>query len=226
MGTTWTIAIRPNAQRGIFHRVAGIDLTWHQACDLGTFVARQMPDAAVWTVPTQASEQDAAAHSPAHAADVANVLVATGRRIRIAEDGVLPFAIRPTGEDLRYSEKSALRQVFEYGAVYYTSIVRTHTVRELIRRGLVVRNPAVTAERAYLPHSMRHVQLTPAGMEVMEGLLPAGAVAEFLGEIHHAAALEAAAVEANPYRSQWIHSRPLFEVVGELTAEQALSLPE
>lgn len=215
--TTWTIAIRPNAQRGIFHRVAGIALTWHHASDLGTWIARQWPEAAVWTVPTVAAEQDAAKVSRAHAEDVGNVLVGTGRRIRIAEDGVLPFATRPSADGLRYSEKSALRQAFEYGNVYYTTIVRPYTVKALLRRGLIVRNPAVPAEQAYQPHSVKGVQATAEGVAVLASLMESGAIAEYVNYLHEHHAAEVRG-------DLRFHERPMFEVVGEMTAERALSL--
>jgi hypothetical protein len=89
----WTIAIRPNAKRGIFHRV-DLALTWDQAVDLAQYVGKLLPAADVWYVPNATYD---AAH-PGHE-DSYNVMVDTGKRIRIKDDGVLPFDTDPTTDD-------------------------------------------------------------------------------------------------------------------------------
>ena len=85
----WTIAIRPTVTRGIFHRV-DLALTWEQAVDLAQYVAKLLPAAAVWYVPNA----DYDARHPGHE-DAGNVMVDTGARIRIKDDGELPFDTSP-----------------------------------------------------------------------------------------------------------------------------------
>jgi hypothetical protein len=86
----WTIAIRPTETRGIFHRV-DLALTWSQAVDLAGYVHTLTPEAAVWYVPNRQAELTGYVHTD----DVLNVMVHTGARIRIKDDGVLPFDTNP-----------------------------------------------------------------------------------------------------------------------------------
>lgn len=78
--TMWTIAYRkPRANR--FLRVANWQGTWAQAIAAAQVFGEAHPDLQVWYVPTAASD----ANGPAE--DAGNVLVDTGRRVRIVEGG-------------------------------------------------------------------------------------------------------------------------------------------
>jgi hypothetical protein len=85
----WTVAYRTTRNRGVFHRVS-LELTWHQAVDMATYLVRVL-DTAVWYVPNRQAELDGWTAIE----DVQNVMVDSGRRVRIAEDGVLPFDTNP-----------------------------------------------------------------------------------------------------------------------------------
>lgn len=85
--TTWTIAYRkPRANR--FQRVANWEGTWAQAREVAQAFAVAHPDLQVYYVPSAAS--DAAEWSAPE--DRGNVLVDSGRRVRIRETGALTEA--------------------------------------------------------------------------------------------------------------------------------------
>lgn len=80
--TMWTLAYRkPKANR--FQRVTNWEGTWHQAQALAGEFAKANPQLQVWYVPTLASEANGCAE------DAGNVLVDSGKRIRIRETGQL-----------------------------------------------------------------------------------------------------------------------------------------
>jgi len=82
MQTTWTLAYRkPKANR--FQRVTNWSGTWAQAMELARTFAGENPGLQVYYVPTQASEVNGVAE------DAGNVMVDSGKRIRIRENGVL-----------------------------------------------------------------------------------------------------------------------------------------
>jgi len=83
--TTWTLAYRkPRANR--FQRVTNWSGTWHQARELCGIYVDANPGLEVWYVPSAASER------PGHE-DTGNILVESGRRVRIRETGELPAEI-------------------------------------------------------------------------------------------------------------------------------------
>lgn len=74
--TMWTLAYRkPKANR--FQRVVNWSGTWHQAVQLARVFAEANPDLQVWYVPTVGSDPDG------------RILVDSGRRVRIRDNGVL-----------------------------------------------------------------------------------------------------------------------------------------
>lgn len=78
--TMWTIAYRkPRANR--FLRVTNWQGTWAQAVAVAQVFGAAHPELQVWYVPTLASEANGVAE------DAGNVLVDTGRRVRIVEGG-------------------------------------------------------------------------------------------------------------------------------------------
>lgn len=93
--TTWTLAYRkPTANR--FQRVTNWSGTWTQALELAQAFSKAHPELQVWYVPTQASEVNGAAE------DAGNVMVDSGKRIRIRENGALTeteLALVPDAEE-------------------------------------------------------------------------------------------------------------------------------
>lgn len=174
----WTIAIRPDAKRGIFHRVGDMRLTWHQADDLGHYVATLLPDAAVWAVPTR----DAETNGFVQPEDIGNVLVPSGKRIRIAEDGGLPFVVMPT-------------DLIDF-AKYVATETRPTTVfsREKLSR-------ANTLGMVSIPpvdvHPYAILQVTPAGWFALRSDERAAIV-----DAHHAAAIKHDALYEQPRRER------------------------
>jgi hypothetical protein len=76
----WTIAFRnPRANR--FTRVAGLDLTWHQATALADVYGHLHPDQQVYYV----SSAKAEAEGRVVEEDRDNILVETGRRVKVAD---------------------------------------------------------------------------------------------------------------------------------------------
>lgn len=76
----WTIAYRkPRANR--FLRVTNWQGTWAQALAVSQVFAAAHPELQVWYVPTAASDANGAPE------DIGNILVDTGRRVRIVEGG-------------------------------------------------------------------------------------------------------------------------------------------
>jgi hypothetical protein len=128
---TWTIAYRTSTNRGIFHRVDDLHLSWGQSVQLGTYLAGEM-GTSVWTVPTRQGELD----GNVAVEDIANVMVDSGARIRIAEDGALPFSTDPTGDQAA----STVAEVEDGGAggwrwITFVSGYRTCvTLNELLSR--------------------------------------------------------------------------------------------
>jgi hypothetical protein len=95
--TTWTLAYRkPKANR--FQRVTNWAGTWSQAQELARSFSEAHPELQVWYVPTQASEVNGAAE------DAGNVMVDSGKRIRIRENGALTeaeLAMVPDADEAR-----------------------------------------------------------------------------------------------------------------------------
>lgn len=85
MTDTWTLAYRkPRANH--FRRVANWRGTWHQARELtGTFLEAN-PGLEAWYVPTADVER-------IDEADRGNILVESGRRVKMRETGTLPDEI-------------------------------------------------------------------------------------------------------------------------------------
>jgi hypothetical protein len=82
VATTWTIAYRnPRANR--FTRVTNWTGTWSQAVGMAQLFAGADPDAQVFYVPSRESELNGLV--PAE--DIANILVDSGKRVRIVEKG-------------------------------------------------------------------------------------------------------------------------------------------
>lgn len=78
----WTIAWRkPRANR--FHRATDLATDWHTASTVAAAVGYLRPDLQVWYVPTKAAEES----GYVSAEDVGNILVPSGRRVRIVDDG-------------------------------------------------------------------------------------------------------------------------------------------
>jgi hypothetical protein len=85
--TTWTIAYRKRTANR-FLRVASWSGTWAQADALAAVFVEANPTLDVFCVPTAASEVNGAAE------DAGNILVDSGRRVRIVESAeVLPAAM-------------------------------------------------------------------------------------------------------------------------------------
>jgi hypothetical protein len=78
---TWTIAYR-NPRANAFKRAGDYAGTWAQAAELAQIFSSHHPDQQVYYVPTAAAE----AQHPGHE-DSGNVLVDSGRRVRILETG-------------------------------------------------------------------------------------------------------------------------------------------
>lgn len=87
MRNSWTIAYRnPRANR--FVRDASWEGTWAQAYDLACRLAEAHPELQIFYVPTLASEIEHAEYRPdLYGDDVANILVDSGRRVRVIEGG-------------------------------------------------------------------------------------------------------------------------------------------
>ena len=85
MINTWTIAYRkPRANH--FCRVTNWQGTWHQALELSRTFTTANPGLEVWYVPTADAERS-------DPEDQGNILVETGRRVKIRETGTLPAEI-------------------------------------------------------------------------------------------------------------------------------------
>jgi hypothetical protein len=96
--TTWTLAYRkPNANR--FQRVTNWSGTWHQAYELCSTFAKAHPELQVYYTTTAATEQRQAAEIAAgtlharYAEDHGNIMIDSGKRIRIFDNGTLPAEI-------------------------------------------------------------------------------------------------------------------------------------
>ena len=83
--TTWTLAFRKRTANR-FQRVTNWSGTWAQALELAQAFGKAHPELDVWYVPTLASEANGAAE------DAGNVMVDSGKRIRIRENGALTEA--------------------------------------------------------------------------------------------------------------------------------------
>lgn len=83
--TTWTLAYRKRTANR-FQRVTNWAGTWAQALELARSFSQAHPELDVWYVPSLASEVHGAAE------DAGNVLVDSGRRVRIRETGALTEA--------------------------------------------------------------------------------------------------------------------------------------
>lgn len=87
MSNGWTIAYRkPRANR--FLRV-DLDLSWGEAERLADKVATALPDQQVYYVPNARAEREGYVVDE----DRGNILVDSGRRVRVREGGVLPEGI-------------------------------------------------------------------------------------------------------------------------------------
>jgi hypothetical protein len=92
--TTWTLAYRkPNANR--FQRVTNWSGTWHQADELAGIFAKAHPELQVYNTTTVATELRQAAEIAAgtlradYAEDHRNIMLDSGKRVRIFETGRL-----------------------------------------------------------------------------------------------------------------------------------------
>ena len=84
MALTWTIAYRkPRANR--FHRVTDWAGTWDEAYDMSAKFCDRHRDLQVYYVPTH--EAETTGYVPAE--DVGNVLVDSGRRVQIVDNGTI-----------------------------------------------------------------------------------------------------------------------------------------
>jgi hypothetical protein len=95
---TWTIAYRKRTANR-FLRVSNWQGTWTQAVAMAAVFSETNPELQVYYVPTAEAEQDGATPE-----DIGNVLVDSGKRIRIAEGGGVPdemIARIPTPEAAR-----------------------------------------------------------------------------------------------------------------------------
>lgn len=89
--TAWTVAYRkPHANR--FLRADNFAGTWDEASDLGRAFAARHLDLEVWTVPTADCDTD----DRTVPEDRGNILVGTGRRVRILEGGAVDADLLPT----------------------------------------------------------------------------------------------------------------------------------
>lgn len=81
----WTVAYRkPKGNR--FRRVDGVALHWDAATELALDLKAAVPELEVYYVPTRAAEVE----GWVDAEDIGNILVPTGKRVKILEGGVLP----------------------------------------------------------------------------------------------------------------------------------------
>jgi hypothetical protein len=83
--TTWTLAYRKRTANR-FQRVTNWSGTWNQARELAGAFGKAHPELDVWYVPTRDSEANGAAE------DAGNVMVDSGKRIRIRDNGALTEA--------------------------------------------------------------------------------------------------------------------------------------
>uniref|UniRef100_A0AB38ZP64 Uncharacterized protein n=1 Tax=Mycobacterium phage Wildflower TaxID=3141619 RepID=A0AB38ZP64_9VIRU len=90
--TFWTVAWRnPRANR--FRRATDLATDWHTASAVAAKAREARPDLEVWYVPTKAAEES----GYVSAEDVGNILVPSGRRVRIVDDGKLAdFGVAPS----------------------------------------------------------------------------------------------------------------------------------
>lgn len=111
----WTVAYRATRTRGVFHRVS-LALDWHQAQSLAGYLESVL-DVPVWYLPN--AEYDAQhPDSP----DSGTILVPTGKRIPVKDDGTLPFTTADQDAELQ-----ATRQAEQ------DEIIRTAILDEIIR---------------------------------------------------------------------------------------------
>jgi hypothetical protein len=96
--TTWTLAYRnPRANR--FQRVTNWSGTWHQAHELASIFGQANPGLQVWYTTTLATEQRQAAEiaagtlRPDYAEDHGNIMLDSGKRIRVFDNGTLSAEI-------------------------------------------------------------------------------------------------------------------------------------
>lgn len=83
----WTIAYRRSLKSNRFLRVGGLALSWDAATELANDFAEAMPGYQVFYVPN-------ATYDAAHPSeDSFNILVDSGRRVKIKEGGVLPEGV-------------------------------------------------------------------------------------------------------------------------------------
>jgi hypothetical protein len=81
--TTWTLAYRKRTANR-FQRMTNWEGTWAQARELAVIFGEAHPELDIWYVPTQASDANGAPE------DIGNILVESGRRVRIRENGTAP----------------------------------------------------------------------------------------------------------------------------------------
>lgn len=149
METTWTVAYR-KPRANCFRRIDGVALSWDAATELALDVSQAMPGYQVYYVPT--AESDALRSDE----DAFNILVDSGRRVKIKEGGVLPEGVvvegvvappkpeRPLGKNQAMALKTLKERnngVWSPGCGWTWSNLST-TVRlldSLVRRGLVTK---------------------------------------------------------------------------------------
>lgn len=97
MTNTWTIAYRkPRANK--FHRVTDWAGTWNEAYEMAKTFGERNPGMQIYYVPTKAAEDDQAARIATgelpdfgYSADWGNVMVDSGKRIRMTETGTIRY---------------------------------------------------------------------------------------------------------------------------------------
>jgi hypothetical protein len=111
MSATWTIAYRkPRANR--FQRATNWAGTWHEAYEMAARFGTAHPELQVFYVPTPSTE----AANPGHE-DNGNILVETGRRVRMVNNGTIEDALIPTRtrEVQVVSHAAAVKLVMDQG---------------------------------------------------------------------------------------------------------------
>lgn len=91
----WTIAYRKRTGP-VFHRVTNWSGTWAQAYEMAQAFGELHPELQVWYATTLAYEQAAALEvaagtlSDSYAEDFGNIMVDSGKRIKVRDNGTLP----------------------------------------------------------------------------------------------------------------------------------------
>jgi hypothetical protein len=84
-GMTWTVAYR-RPRASTFRRVVNWAGTWREAFEMADRLGEFDPKLDVWYVPSRDSELAGRVHLE----DIGNILVPSGKRVRMTENGILP----------------------------------------------------------------------------------------------------------------------------------------